>query len=379
MRRFPTSRTAPPARLLPLALSVALLAGCSSVHETLQGDKVDYRSSGSKTVSLDVPPDLTQLSRDPKYQMPASGSVSASTFQAGGPAASGTAAGTVNAVAPQAIGDVKLERAGTQRWLVVDQPPEKLWPQLQEFWKERGFNLTTDNPESGVMETDWAENRAKLPQDFVRRSIGRVLDSLYDTGFRDRFRTRVERTANGSEIYVSHRGMEEVYTGSQKDNTTWQTRPADPQLESEMLSRLMLKLGVKEETAKTVLATPASQPKARVLADQPGATLQLDDGFDRAWRRVGLSLDRSGFTVEDRDRASGLYFVRYVEPNPAKQDEGFFGKLFGSKDSVTPTRYRLAVKSQGETTTVAVLNAQGSPESGNTAQRIVQLLVEDLK
>lgn len=360
--------------MVPLALAAALLAGCSSINEKLQGDKVDYRSSGAKTVSLDVPPDLTQLSRDQKYQLPSSGSVSATTFQAGGSAATTTAT-----VAPQAIGDVKFERAGTQRWLVVDQTPDKLWPQLREFWKERGFTLTTDDPDSGVMETDWAENRAKLPQDFIRSSIGRVFDSLYDTGFRDRFRTRVERTANGSEIYVSHRGMEEVYTGQQKDNTSWQPRHADAQLESEMLSRLMVKLGVKEETAKAVLAAPAPQPKARVLTDQPGAALQLDDGFDRAWRRVGLSLDRSGFTVEDRDRASGLYFVRYIDPNPEKKDEGFFGKLFGSKESAAPTRYRVSLKSQGDSTTVAVLNSQGSPESGNAAQRIVQLLVEDLK
>lgn len=379
MRRFSSSRLAPATRLLPLALAAATLAGCSSINDTLQGDKVDYRSSGAKTVSLDVPPDLTQLSRDQKYQVPASGSVSASTFQGGGPVSAVATANASNGVAPQAVGDVKLERAGSQRWLVVGQPPEKLWPQLQEFWKERGFALTTDDPESGVMETDWAENRANLPQDAIRRSIGRVLDSLYDTGFRDRFRTRVERTADGSEVYLSHRGMEEVYTGSQKDNTTWQARPADPQLESEMLSRLMLKLGVKTETAKIVLTTPAPQPRARVLADQPGAALQLDDGFDRAWRRVGLSLDRSGFTVEDRDRASGLYYVRYVETNPAKKDEGFFGKLFGSKDTVVPTRYRVAVKSQGETSTVAVLNSQGAPESGSAAQRIVQLLVEDLK
>lgn len=366
-----------PTRLAALMATAAVLAGCSSVSDTLQGDKVDYRSGGSKTVSLDIPPDLTQLSRDPKYQSPSSGSVSASTFKTGAvPAAAGASAPA--GVAPQAIGDVRLERAGTQRWLVVDQPPEKLWPQLEDFWKNIGFSLTTNDPASGVMETDWAENRAKLPQDVLRRTLGKVIDGLYDTGLRDRFRTRIERTPTGSEIYVSHRGMEEVINDKQNDTTIWQPRTADAQLESEMLSRMMLKLGVKEETAKTVVAAPAPQPKARLLSDQPGAALQLDDGFDRAWRRVGLSLDRSGFTVEDRDRAAGLYFVRYVEPNHAKKDEGLFGKWFGGKEP-TPSRYRVALKSQGETTTVAVLNSKGSPESGDAAQRIVQLLVDDLK
>ena len=362
---------------------VGALAGCSSLGDAMQGDKVDYKSSAAKTVSLEVPPDLTQLSRDGRY-MPASGIVSASTLKSPA-AASKEPGGPV--VAPNKAGDVVLERAGSQRWLSTPQTPEQLWPQLQAFWQERGFLLETEQKDTGLMETNWVENRAKVPQDIIRSTIGKVFDGLYDSGERDRFRTRVERGPNGrTEIYISHRGMAEVYNSERKYSTVWQMRPSDPDLEALMLSRLMMKLGVKEEQAKgaetaagLAAATPGGAPRARML----GSTgLQVDDGFDRAWRRVGLALDRSGFTVEDRDRKAGQYFVRYVDTAPGgKAEPGFFSKLFGSdgKDAAQVARYRVALRSEGESTTVSVLNAQGGAETSPTAQRILERLLVDLR
>jgi outer membrane protein assembly factor BamC len=368
-----------------LALSLGLSA-CSTVDNFLQGDKVDYKSQSVKTSPLEVPPDLTQLQRDGRYA-PASGSVSASTYQTGG-ATLNPAAATAVGVAPTTLGEMRVVREGNQRWLVVPMPAEQLWPQLRDFWTERGFSLVIDNAQAGVMETDWAENRAKIPQDIVRRTIGRVIDGLYDTGERDRFRTRVERNGNTSEVYISHRGMVEDYVGERRDGSTaWGPRPSDPGLEAEFLTRLMVKLGSKEIAAREVVAKAASAPatapaRARAVSGQPA--LQVDEGFDRAWRRVGLALDRSGFTVEDRDRAGGLYFVRYVDPKNAATaaEQGFFSKLFtfGKSDNTgAPVRLRIAVKGEGEKTNVTVQNSQGSPESSDVGQRIVALLVDDLK
>jgi outer membrane protein assembly factor BamC len=367
------------------ALSLGLSA-CSTVDNFLQGDKVDYKSQSVKTSPLEVPPDLTQLQRDGRYA-PASGSVSASTYQTGGATLNPAAASAVG-VAPTTLGEMRVVREGNQRWLVVPMPAEQLWPQLRDFWNERGFSLVIDNAQAGVMETDWAENRAKIPQDIVRRTIGRVVDGLYDTGERDRFRTRVERNGNTSEVYISHRGMVEDYVGERRDGSTaWGPRPSDPGLEAEFLTRLMVKLGSKEIAAREVVAKAASAPaaapaRARAVSGQPA--LQVDEGFDRAWRRVGLALDRSGFTVEDRDRAGGLYFVRYVDPKNAATaaEQGFFSKLFtfGKSDNTgAPVRYRIAVKGEGEKTNVTVQNSQGSPESSDVGQRIVALLVDDLK
>ena len=358
------------ARLGLLGLTIALSA-CS----VLEGEKIDYKSA-AKGSTLEVPPDLNQLSRETRYAVPG-GVVSANALQAGQAAQPG---GPQTALAK--MGDVRIERNGDQRWLVINRPADKLWEPIREFWLENGFTLALDQSNIGIMETDWAENRAKIPQDIIRSTLGKVLDSLYSTGERDKFRTRMERAADGStEVYVSHRGMIEVFNSATKDSTVWQPRPSDPELETEFLRRMMVKLGVSQEQAKAVASASAQRPPAaRVATVGDVPVVQIDEGFDRAWRRVGLALDRTGFTVEDRDRSQGMYFVRYVAPKDDKKEPGFLGKLFGSSaKAVPPLKYRIVVRSQGDATTVSVLNAAGAPETSANASSIVRVLAEDLK
>lgn len=374
----PVVMKAPSAAALCALMAMGMLSGCSSLKETMEGTKLDYKSSGSaKGPSLDVPPDLTQLSRDSRYVVPGV-AISASNYQVSQPVQSVTTATT-------SVGDVRIERAGSQRWLVVNRPADKLWTPVRDFWQENGFLLAQDQENLGIMETDYAENRAKLPQDFIRNTLGKVLESLYSTGERDKFRTRLERRPDGgTEIFISHRGMQEIVTGakggsSTGDGTVWQPRPADPELEAEFLRRLMVKLGVTQEQSKTLIAaaTPLQTSRVTMLNNLP--VVQINDGFERAWRRVGLALDRTGFTVEDRDRSQGIYFVRYVDPGTNKAEPGFLSKLFSGPVVAAPLKYRISVKSQGESTTVSVLNEQGVPESSANAQRIVQVIADDLK
>lgn len=358
-------------RLGLIACAALLASGCS----ILQEDKIDYKSA-QRGSTLDVPPDLTQLSRDTRYVVPGA-AVTASGYQTSQTTgATAPGAGT----APAQVGDVRIERAGGQRWLVVDRAPAQLWEPIRSFWQENGFLLDVDQETLGIMETDWAENRAKIPQDFIRSTIGRIFDSAYSTGERDKFRTRLERNASGgTEIYVTHRGMVEAYSSSEKDSTVWQPRPADTELEAEFLRRLMVKLGVSEAQAQSVAATAPTRQNARVATVNNQPVLQFNDNFDRAWRRVGLSLDRSGFTVEDRNRSDGTYFVRYVEPVVQASKPGFFARMFGAESKQpTPQRYRIVVKSENDATTVSVLDAQGQPDASQNAQRIVQLLAADL-
>ena len=367
------------------------LTGCSSVGEMLEPDKIDYKSAGkaNKSNKLEVPPDLTQVRSEGRYSVGdnPTGTATASTYNAQRPA------GTVNTVAPAKVGpevspaaDVRVVRDGNQRWLIVKQTPEQLWPRIKEFWQESGFLLAIETPEAGVMETDWAENRAKIPQDFIRNTIGKVFDSLYSTGERDKFRTRLERTADGStEIYISHRGAQEVLTGQQKDRAMWTGRPADPELEAEFLGRLMARLGSDVKIAKVAVAEAKAAPqRARLAKDALGQHVLVEESFDRAWRRVGLALDRVGFTVEDRDRARGLYFVRYVDQKSDAEkkagEPGFFARLFSSKDDKKQAqRYRILVNTSGEATRVSVQNEQGEAETGSTGDRILALLSDQLK
>ena len=351
-----------------------LLGGCSSIDGLFGGSKVDYRTQAAKTAPLEVPPDLTQLAREGRFRG------TADTVSASGLQSRTAAVATTTQVAPNAVGDIRVERQGNQRWLSVPLPPEQVWPVVKAFWAERGFALEVENAQTGVLETAWTENRTKIPEDFIRRTIGRVFEALYSSGERDRYRTRLERTASGTEVYISHRAMEEVYTSAQKDSTTWRAKPSDPQAEAEILSALMVRLGTKEDVAREAMAkTSTSSAPSRPTAAAAGAaatvgatSLVVEDDFDRAWRRVGLALDRSGFSVEDRDRAAGLFFVRYVDPALAgKEEPGFLSRWFGKAEPAPVQRLRVLLKAEGGKTTVTVQNSQGAPETGAAARRII--------
>ena len=353
-------------KLAWLGLSL-MLSACS----VLDSDKIDYKSA-TKSTPLEVPPDLTQLARETRYLLP--GATVTASSQAVNP--SGLALTTAAAT----LGDVRIERAGNQRWLVVGRPAETLWRPVNDFWKENGFVYTLEQADLGIMETDWAENRAKIPQDFIRNALGKVLDGLYSSGERDKFRTRLERNPNGgTDIFISHRGMVENYTDVMRSSTGWQPRAADPELETEFLRRLMVKLGATPALATAAVAVAPTIKSSRVVTANGQTLLEVDADFDRAWRRVGLSLDRTNFTIEDRERSKGLYFVRYVEPLADKGEPGFFSKLFGRKAELTPLKLRIAIVSQGAVSTVSVQNAAGAPDNSPNGQRILKAIADDLQ
>ena len=382
------------ARILLSVAAGAALGACSTTTDLLTAKKVDYKSAG-QLPSLEIPPDLTTPTRDNRYVVPDTGKSSATLSGYQADRALQAKTGNITSGVLPSIEKMRVERAGTQRWLVVGEPPEKLWPLVRDFWQENGFLISVNLPEAGVMETDWAENRAKIPQDWVRSMLGKLIDQVYSTAERDKFRTRLERAEDGgSEIYISHRGMIEVLASDQRSaqavtQSLWQPRPPDPELEAEFLRRLMMRLGTQEEKAKQMVAS--STPVAARAAIQTGIggfeTLEVFEPFDRTWRRVGLALDRVGFTVEDRDRQKGQYFVRYADTDAsdmAKKDgeKGLLAKLafWRSNDpSVKAEQYRVHIRQFAGKCVVQILTKEGAQANTQTTRRIVALLHEQLR
>lgn len=369
-----------PALLSVVVATSTLMAGCSSTSNSILGDKVDYRTAGAKVVNLDVPPDLSKLPGQSRYGQVSPAIVSANSLNT--PTATSTQAST--SVAPGQFGSVKLERQGQTRWLSLNVPPEQVWDQVRTFWKDAGFELVVDQPETGLLETNWAENRAKLPQDIVRRTFGSIMDGLYDTGERDQFKTRIERTAKGCEIYVTHRGVSEEYANAQKDQTRWQSR-LDAELEAEMLSRLMVRLGASKDAAQAAKTdVTQAQPKgtgantlARLSDNQSG--LSVDDDFETVWRRIGLALDRAGYTIEARDRINGQYDVRLPGDNGDKPKQGFWAGLFGGKDGgQAVVKHKVLVQAAGNKTNIQITDQNGGVQTTAIAQRIAKDLLNEL-
>ncbi len=383
------TRVSTVARGAAVASCCVLLAACGITDKIDEASKIDYRSS-TKLPSLDVPPDLTKPRADNRFAIPdrASNDRTWSAFERN---RTGPAAQVSTQVLPEVAG-AHIERDGDLRWLVVDLPPEKVWPVVRAFWHESGFTVDSESPQTGVIETDWAENHAKLPLDFIRRTVGRTFDNLYSTGERDKFRTRLEPAPQGgTAVFVTHRGMMEVYTSTAEERTVWQPRPSDPELEAEFLRRLMLRFvpDGAEATQAARDGTTGDDPQ-RVALVNTGAEqrLELPEGFDRAWRRVGLALDRGGFTVEDRDRSQGVYHVRYIDPEieggRAGKKPGFLSRLFGSgtaRADASP-RFRIEITGEGDRSVVQVRDPQGQAVGEvdrKTVGRILSLLQEQMK
>jgi outer membrane protein assembly factor BamC len=363
-------------------LAVALvLSSCKSVTSS---DVVDYKSSGAvRGPNLSYPPDLITAQADRRYIVQ-DGTATMSEYNA---AVKKSAQMRSNVLT--GIPGMRIAKDGERRWLVVEKPASELYPQVKDFWQENGFLLVVDSPSTGIMETDWAENRAKIPMDWIRTNVlSAISDSAFDSGERDKYKTRLEVTKPGeTEIYITQRGAIEqcVRDATQAClSTVWTPRPNDPELEAAFLARLMERLGMTQEQAKAMVATPLGPktPKAKFIEEGGNkAHIELSAGFDRSWRDVGLALDRSNFTVEDRNRSAGVYFVRYVNAKDVGDSKGFFSNLFSSKDEskLQAKKYQVLVKSTGENSVnVYVQDADGRPENTPAGIQLLTILTDQL-
>lgn len=368
---------------ISLTSAIVVLTACSSFSSMTASDKVDYKKSGDvRGPNLALPPDLIAAQADRRYVVQ-DGTATMSEYSQAVKKSSQTRSNVLTG-----IPGMKIERDGDRRWLVVDKSATELYPQVKDFWQENGFLLVIDSPSTGIMETDWAENRAKIPQDIIRRTLGRVLDSAYDSGERDKFRTRLEvQKSDVTEIYITHKGAIETPVKDSSGamiTTQWTVRPTDPELEAIFLTRLMERLGMTQDQARAQVAATATAPKtprAKLVEEGPTTRIEMSSSFDRAWRDVGLALDRSNFTVEDRDRSRGIYFVRYVNPKDLGDGRSWFGRTFGkSNDSDKKAKlYRVVVQARGDNQVVILVqDSEGKPENTATGNQLLTTLDRQL-
>ena len=414
-------------KLIAMALLTLLVSACDSIP--FIDNTSDYKGAG-RSKPLEVPPDLTSVRSSDAYSVPGG----TTTYNTYNQAQDGVEAG-VEKVLPNSDG-VRMEKAGAQRWLVVDAPAEKVWPVVREFWIDQGFAVRVENADTGVMETEWIEADAIKAAE-GKKNIGEKFDKWLDklSGFADRrkFRTRLERgeKEGSTEIYMTHRTVTsapddgknkvrtnygEVETGYRLDGTksdkTVEENAAE--LDAELLRRLMVKLGVTEKRAQEIAANPVGEKRAEVVKEADSSvTLNLNDPFDRGWRRVGLALDRVGFVTEDKDRSKGLFFVRYadvdIDSGPAKKkglldslafwkdDEPELENKSKPKDEKTivdklkfwkgddgktdpAKQYRIKVtETENGGSRVNVVDSEDKNNRSTTANRIISLLYDQLK
>ncbi len=379
-------------RAAALTSVAAALAGCNVLGVNFSDDKVQYESSTSRA-PLEIPPDLTSIPKNDRFTVPTRPQIVSANAEAAKEQMALAKSGDAPSQILPATEVAKVVRDGQIRYVHVNEPAEKVWPVLQDFWATVGLTVKDQDAASGVMQTEWAENKANLPKDIIRGTIGKVLDVVYDTGERDQYRARMERNDDGTcDIYITHKQMVEVLKGKQEDSTIWQPGPSDPQLEAEMLTRLAQKLETEfnpaakpeEQKALDAMAAVKYVPVSEVVkgADGTPQAVLISEPFDRAWRRVGVALDRAGFDITDRDRSQGLVMVKYLDPDyekEVKKERGFFSNMFGKGSAVDPVPYQIRLTPEGESTRVTVSGAEGKADATGVAPKIVNLIGEQTR
>ncbi|MFZ2542096.1 MAG: outer membrane protein assembly factor BamC [Gallionella sp.] len=364
------------------------LLGCSAL---VTDEAIDYRAGGAQIPKLEVPPDLTTPGTDERYKVPGDGAAPSavegvatySDYNKGG-AAQGRGA---SVVLPEVPG-VRLERDGARRWLVVSDNPDKVWSIVEAFWQETGLTIMSEEQAAGVLETDWAENRAKIPKSAIRNVLGKVFDRLYSSGERDQYLTRLEHSKDGvsTEVYITHRGIKQVFS-EDKTSSEWRVRANDPEMEAIMLQRLMVRFGASEvqassaviqaevPVASSVPASSTSEPAGTSsLREVSGGDLVIvvNDTFDRVWRRTGLAIESAGLGLEDKDRDMGTYFLR-----PIKVQSSWLDKLkFWKKSEYAEKSYRVYVKDGGAVCEVSVTDQHGA--SSKVTKQLTESIYKDI-
>ncbi len=358
-------------RVVLLLATLGLLSSCS----LLDSNKVNYKAQVTKRpITLDIPPDLSQLNRETRYMIPGD-TVSANDMKQIAP--------SKNTIAPTQLADIRIEHLGSEHWLVIKRSASSVWPLLKQFWLDNGYTLQSEDSQTGFLETGWLDNKKDLPQDLISRTLNKYLSSASSSGIRDKFITRVESKDNEVEVSIAHRSIEEVQFNALVPGTAWRARASDPEAENEFLRRLMIALGAPEAQAQELMAKSQanSAKRATLQSSSTSTVIAYQESFDTAWRRVGVALDRSGFTVEDRDRKLGLYYVRFVERTADGKEPGFFSRLWGASSTPEgPQRYRLKLESVNDrASSISILNATGEADRSNASQKIAQLLMDELK
>ena len=394
MSKFMTNR---PLRYSVLTCAVLALVGCSQLEKIgihMPSQRTEYESSTTRA-PLDIPPDLDSVQRTDRFTLPNRPQVVSANAESERNQAIAERYGTTRTSVLPATVSARVIRDGQTRYVHVTADADHVWPVLQDFWPSVGLEIKMQDAHTGVMQTEWAENKANLPKDIIRATLGKIMDFVYDTGLRDQYRARMERNDDGTtDIYITHKQMVEVVTGKDADSTVWQPGPSDPQLEAEMLSRLALKLetefnpDIKPDAEKKLAEeaiTKNTEAVAELVTDVAGdaESILLKEPYDRAWRRLGLALDRANFNLVDRDRSQGIFLVKYLDSDyeaKKKAERGFFANMFSKEHVVDAPEYRIRLAPTDDgACRITVTDGEGRADTTGAAPKILTVISEQLR
>jgi len=336
--------------ILFLTFNIFFLSGCffSEEDKTIIKQNSDLGSmpikyySNKSVTSLEIPPDLTKPDFENSFRL--------SEFV-------DTKENYVNLTNKELLNEkvlaltskVEVKKSGTRRWLIVDKPSDIIWSMTQEFLKSEGFAIKEINKKTGIIETDYLENRPDLPDrsvGLIRSMIQKATGQSYSLPVLDMYRVRVEPiNENTTEVHFSISSMQEVVQydpqsiAGKEEKTLWQTKERDPMIEVEMLYRFMVFLGADQVKEKIINATNEKSVSARLDKNLNGySKLIFEHNILDTWDFLSWGLDGAKINIEDKDLKERSIYINVART----ADKGIFSNMFGD-DAILMT-FQLALK-----------------------------------
>ena len=374
-------------KLLAGLVIMAGLTGCSTLDKInpLGNNKTSDYKTANLHRQLDIPPDLTTPQSNDEYSVPQVGGTTYSQYSqyADNHVQPAVQQQPVLAPTPGVLpgsNEAVLKRDGNTFWLSVKLPAQQVWPVVEAFWKKQGYSLILKDPSTGVMQTDWRSSHLKAPQGELDKVLGNLFGNDL-TGEMSMYTTRLERDINSdtTEIYISYHGAIEA----NGNESGWRALPPDPQSELGELMNLLQGFGVRKAEANIQLTqiNAVNQPYAIMV--NHGSSLIIKEGFKNTWRRIGLALDREDFIVENRNKASGIYYVKYKHELPSHIDNSWLSKIefwkTTSPKNMVFGQYHVKVTGDKQSSLIQIQDVSGYPLNNDVARKIVALLDNQLK
>ena len=254
--------------------------------------------------------------------------------------------------------DVRVERSGQRRWLIINKSSDIVWESAKDFFRQEGFSIKKSNKKIGILETDFLENYPEIPErslGLIRSMLSKALTARYTLPIIDKYRLRVEPIDEKStEVHLTLFSMKEKLAKSGNvESTIWEAYEKDLALETEMLYRLMVYMTGDEVNSRQKILQASEQKniETKVLDNFNGyAKLQFNSNLYETWDSINWALDQLNIEIEDKDIKERSFYIKSV----GTSNIGIISSILGV-DALVKT-YQIILKSLDENTTEVFFN-----------------------
>jgi len=335
----------------PILLLTLFISGCfypdlEKNNDSLTKENLTFNYYSDKSVSsLEVPPDLTSPNYQNAFRLNNLAPNAKKNFIS-------NSEDNENSEILKSSSDIQIMKDGARRWLEIDKDSETVWQLSLDFFKKMGFNIEISNKKTGIIQTNFLENRPRpnLPKSSINviKQVFQDFGKSYSLGSIDRYRIRIEPNNNKTEVFLTLDQMQEVVskTDGNVSHTVYQAAVRNESIEVEMLYKLMVFLGGDAATSREKIISSSVKENTPIFEIKDSlngyAKLVVNMNVVEAWDNISWALDQARVDIEDKDFMEKTFYLNAARTS----DNGISSLIFG--DDAVKKSFQIVVKKISE-------------------------------